>query len=117
MGRKAELSTTTNKPEQTRDRHGFRGVPPPPSFSLAGARRRLPVTRDRDCGGPAREHQHLGRLAPAAQSSVGLGSAPWRLRPLPRGQYSGLPNDGLAAQGQPSEATSHSITMSRAETG
>src|SRR5262245_43359606 len=35
MGRKAELSTTTNKPEQTRDRHGFRGVPPPPSFSLA----------------------------------------------------------------------------------
>ena len=116
MGRKAELSTTTNKPEQTRDRHGFRGVPPPPSFSLAALADDC-LLLDRDCGGPAREHQHLGRLAPAAQSSVGLGSAPWRLRPLPRGQYSGLPNDGLAAQGQPSEATSHSITMSRAETG
>src|SRR5262249_46518704 len=35
MRRKAELSTSTNKPEQTRDRHGFRGVPPPPTFSLA----------------------------------------------------------------------------------
>ena len=34
MRRKAELSTSTNKPEQTRDRHGFRGVPPPPTFSL-----------------------------------------------------------------------------------
>jgi len=35
MCRKAEPSTATNKPEQTRDRHGFRGVPPPPTFSLA----------------------------------------------------------------------------------
>jgi hypothetical protein len=34
MRRKAELSTSTNEPEQTRDRHGFRGVPPPPTFSL-----------------------------------------------------------------------------------
>jgi hypothetical protein len=33
MRRKVELST--NKLEQTRDRHGFRGVPPPPIFSLA----------------------------------------------------------------------------------
>jgi hypothetical protein len=35
MRRKAELSTSTHKPEQTRDRHGFRGTPPPTNFSLA----------------------------------------------------------------------------------
>jgi len=36
MRRKAELSTATNKPKQTRDRHGsHRGLPPPAVFSLA----------------------------------------------------------------------------------
>jgi DNA-binding transcriptional regulator YdaS (Cro superfamily) len=34
MRRKAERSTATNKPEQNRDHHGFRGVPPPADFSL-----------------------------------------------------------------------------------
>jgi hypothetical protein len=34
MRRKAEPSASMNKPEPTRDRHGFRGVPPPAEFSL-----------------------------------------------------------------------------------
>jgi hypothetical protein len=35
MRRKAQLSTAISKPEQKRDHHGFRGVPPPADFSLA----------------------------------------------------------------------------------
>src|SRR5262249_61255181 len=61
--------------------------------------------------------QPLGGLAPGAQPPVGLGSAPCRLGPLPRGKYPEFPNDGPAAQGQPSEAPSHSIAMSRVEPG
>jgi hypothetical protein len=35
MRRKAELSTSADKPEQLRDRHGHRGLPPPAEFDIA----------------------------------------------------------------------------------